>query len=262
MRTLTTVTLSISLLAGCTTWGTTTVLGPRREVGRQLRGMPSYATTSSSSLSAGFAGARSQHVAVAGLDAGTESFSRTHCVQEADVSYEQPFEVQPVIRGRPNDVVGGVLLGIAGLTIMGIAQARAHTIFKPGDPLYQEPPSAMPGTLLGGAFLAGGVGVVLYSFGKLPKEPKPEIREGVNRWVASEIVESDGCAPGDPSIAQRTQGATTARAAQSATANTRTQQSQDTEVEARLKTLDRLKASGTINDKEYQRKRAEILDGI
>jgi hypothetical protein len=251
MRTLT-VTLSISLLAGCTTWGTTTVLGSRREVGRQLRGLPSYATTSSSSLSAGFAGAKSKHVAVAGLDAGTESFSRTHCVQEADVSYEQPFELHPVVEGRMKDIVGGVLLGIAGLTIIGIAQARSDTIFVPGDPLYQEPPSAVPGSLLGGAFLATGVGVIAYSFGKLPKEPKPEVKTGMNRWVATEIVESDGCAT-DPALARTTP---------SPTSTSTTVKAPDTEIEARLRTLDRLKASGTINNKEYARKRAEILRGI
>jgi hypothetical protein len=229
---------------GCTKWGTEAVYGPRREVDRRLLGSPAIATSKSSSLNAGFAGARGGGIAVAGLSGNTESLSLTHCVQQAEITYEQPYELHPVPQGRVNDVAGGVLLGFLGLGVMIASKVRSTTIWEPGDPFYEEPPSAAPGYLLGGAMIAGGVGLIAYSFGSLPKGPKPEVRTSMNRFTHVEMVESSGCGlPGDPGIAKQAAPP-------------------DTETVARLRQLDQLRAAGTITEAEYQQKRREILDAI
>ena len=158
-----------------------------------MLGEPSLATTSSSNLSAGFAGAQGNGVSVAGLEAGTDSITRTHCVQQAEVYYAQPFELQPVPQGRVNDVAGAVVLGFIGLGVMITAKVRSTTIFEPGDPLYEEPPSPVPGYLLGGAMIATGAGLLAYSFGSLPKGPRPPVQEAKRNWMQTELVEATGC---------------------------------------------------------------------
>jgi len=243
MRTLSCL-LAATTFMGCTKWGTNAVLGPRHEVERRLLGSPSVATSKSSSLSAGFAGAHDGGVAVAGLSGGTASLSLTHCVQQAEITYEQPFELQPVPKGRVNDVAGGVVLGFVGLSIMMIAKVRSHTIFEPGDPLYEQPPSPAGGYLVGGAMVGAGVGLIAYSFGSLPKGPKPAVQASTKRWTQTELVESTGCGlPGDPALA-----------GQSAPPNADTA--------ARLRQLDQLRAAGSITEAEYQQKRRAILDAI
>jgi hypothetical protein len=243
MRTLSCL-LAVITFGGCTKWGTNAVYGPRHEVERRLLGSPSVATSKSSSLSAGFAGARGSGVAVAGLSGSTDSLSLTHCVQQAEITYEQPFELQPVPKGRINDVAGAVVLGFVGLSVMVAAKVRSTTIFEPGDPLYEEPPSPAGGYLLGGAMVGAGVGLLVYSFGSLPKGPKPSVQASTKRWQQVEMVESTGCGlPGDPALARE---ATPAQ----------------TDTAARLQKLDQLRAAGTINEAEYQKKRREILDAI
>src|ERR1041385_5060157 len=202
MRTLFGLLTSAALLSGCTHWGTQPVYGPKREVGRQLLGEPSLATTSSSALSAGFAGAHGNGVGVAGLEAGTDSISRTHCVQQAEVSYEQPIQYVPVAKGRVNDVAGAVVLGFIGLGVMVAASVSSQTVFEPGDPLYEPPPSPVPGYLIGGGMVAGGVALLAYSFGKLPKGPKPEVQESKRDWVQNELVEATGCQMPHTSVAR------------------------------------------------------------
>lgn len=240
--------LAVTTLLGCTKWGTTTVYGPRHEVGRQLLGSPSIATTKSSSLSAGFAGARGNGIALAGLEGNADSISRTHCVQQADITYEQPVEFQPVVTGRVNDGAGAVVLGVVGLSVMIVAKIRSTTIFEPGDPLYEPPPSPTPGYVVGGAMIGAGVGLLAYSFGSLPKGPRPAVQASTKRWTQTELVESSGCGlPGDPALAGRPpDSATPAR----------------DDTAARLEQLDKLRASGAITDAEYQKKRREILDAI
>ncbi len=208
-----------------------------------MLGSPSIATTKSSSLSAGFAGARGDGVAVAGLAGTSDSLTRTHCVQQAEITYEQPFELEPVPQGRVNDGAGAVLLGVAGLSVMLVAKMRSDTFFEPGDPLYEEPPSPTGGYLVGGAMIGAGVGLLAYSFGSLPKGPKPAVQASTKRWQVVELVESAGCGlPGDPGIAQ----------------NPPT----DADTMARLRQLDQLRAAGTITEDEYQTKRRAILDAI
>jgi hypothetical protein len=101
------------------------------------------------------------------------------------------------------DVAGSVGLILLGASIMMIAEVRSSTIFQPGDPLYQEPPSAAPGLLIGGGAMAGGIGLLAYSFSSLPKAPPPRVEEGRRDLVETDFVESTGCGlPGDPA-AQR-----------------------------------------------------------
>lgn len=193
MRTTSPLLALAALVSGCTHWGTQPVYGSSREVERRLLGEPSLATTSSSSLSAGFAGVHGRRVTLAGLDAGSESITRTHCVQEAEIRYEQPYELHPVPVGRVNDVAGGVLLGFLGLGVVIAAKVRSHTIFEPGDPLYEPPPSPGPGYAIGGAMIAGGVGLVAYSFGSLPKGAPPAVQSAKREWTETRLVEATGC---------------------------------------------------------------------
>ncbi len=253
MRTLTTLTLSLFLsLTACTSWSTETVLGPKTEVSRQLRGMPSFATSSQSSTSAGFAAGRTSRTLVAGLDAGTQSFTRTHCVQDAEVTYEQPFELHPKPIGRSKDLIAGIALTVIGLSVLSTSMGTE------GDGYYAGEPSSTGGMIAGGAVMAGGVGLLVYSYTSLPKQPRPEVKKGVNRWVATEVVEAQGCAsPNAPAIAQNAPAPVSAPVPAAAAAPPA-----NPDVTERLRTLDRLKASGTISNAEYQRKRAEILDGI
>jgi hypothetical protein len=275
------VLATTALLSGCTHWGTATVYGPKHVVEQRLLGEPSLATTSSSNLSAGFAGIHGNGVGVAGLDAGTDSMTRTHCVQQAEVVYEQPYELQPVPEGRPADVAGAVVLGFVGLGVMVAAKISSETIFEPGDPLYEEPPSPVPGYVIGGAMIAGGVGLLAYSFNKLPKGPKPQVQQSKRNWTQTELVEATGCAmPGQnvaavppqtqPQQAQPqpqplqtrplAQPAATAQPATTTTPAASTTQSNDTAV--RLKKLDDLRASGAITEAEYQKKRKQIIDSL
>jgi hypothetical protein len=200
MRTLSSILVTAALLSGCTKWGTTAVYGPKYEVERRLVGTPSLATTRSSSLSAGFAGARGGGVAIAGLEGSTDSITRTHCVQQAQITYEQPVEFQPVETGRVNDVAAAVGLGFVGLgfVVAGLIRSSNNTVFQPGDPFYEEPPSGAPLYAIGGLLIGGGVGIAAYSFGALPKGPRPAPTQAKRAWVQEELVEATGCSqPGD-----------------------------------------------------------------
>ncbi len=65
----------------------------------------------------------------------------THCVQQAQIHYKQPYQIVPVAQGRYLDVAGGIAAILAGATTMMIANVQSQTIFQPGDPLYSPPPS-------------------------------------------------------------------------------------------------------------------------
>src|SRR6266496_5145395 len=135
-----TATVALVGLAGCTTWGTTNVYGPKREVGRQLLGSPAIAESKSSSLNAGFSGAASGGTAVAGLGAAPDSIKPTHCVRQAQVQYEQPFEVHPTTIHRGYDVAGAIALGVIGLAVLSSTASSQDTFWQPGDPYYEPPP--------------------------------------------------------------------------------------------------------------------------
>lgn len=246
-------------LAGCTTWGTTTVYGPKREIGRQLLGSPAIAESKSSSLNAGFSGASGNGVAVAGLGANTDSIKLTHCVQQAEIQYEQPFELHPTTVHRGYDIAGAIVLGVIGLAVISSTSASQDTFWQPGDPYYEEPPDPTAGYLTGAGFLAAGTGLLIYSYAKLPKQPKPAIQQSKRNWVENRLVESTGCAMGlPPNVA--TAPAPAPAPAPAAVAAPAAAPAND--VTARLQKLDTLKAQGAITDAEYQRKRKEIIDGI
>src|SRR5262245_51795716 len=164
-------------LAGCTTWGTTNVYGPKREIGRQLLGSPAIAESKSSSLNAGFSGASGNGVAVAGLAGSTDSIKLTHCVQQAEIQYEQPFEIHPTTKHRALDVAGAVTLGLIGLIVVGSTSASQDTFWQPGDPYYEPPPDPTAGYVAGGALIGAGAGLLIYSFAKLPKQPAPPVQQ-------------------------------------------------------------------------------------
>ena len=117
---------------------------------------------------------------------------------------------------------------------------------------------ATRGSRRGVWWMASGVGLLVYSYTSLPREPRPEVSRGVNRWVATHTVEAEGCVqPTAPAAAVIVQTAPTSVIVQPGSSAPRSADTTE-----RLRTLDKLKASGTISDAEYKRKRAEIVDGI
>lgn len=254
MKKMLTALVALVGLAGCTTWGTTTVYGPKREIGRQLLGSPAIAESKSSNLNAGFSGASGNGVAVAGLGASTDSIKLTHCVQQAEIQYEQPFELHPVTTHRGLDIAGAISLGLIGLIVIGSTSASQDTFWQPGDPYYEAPPDPTAGYVAGAGLMAAGAGLLIYSYAKLPKQPKPAVQQSKRNWVETSLVESTGCNMGvPPNVATAPAPAAPAATPAAAPAN---------DVTARLQKLDSLKASGAITDAEYQRKRKEIIDGI
>jgi len=208
-----TALVALCSFTACTHWSTETVYGQKYEVERKLLGSPAIEETSSSSLSGGFSHASSSetdryrhHTLHDGASFGsfggdTASSKMTHCVQQAEIHYKQPYQVVPVASGRALDLAGGVAAILAGSMVMFIADMQSQTIFQPGDPLYTQPPSAVPGMLIGGAVIAGGIGLLAYSFGKLPKDPAPKSEQGEQDVVETDFVEATGCGlPGDPTV--------------------------------------------------------------
>jgi hypothetical protein len=223
-----------------------------------MLGSPAIAESKSSSLNAGFSGARGNGVAVAGLAGNTDSIKLTHCVQQAEIQYEQPFEIHPVTTRRGLDVAGAITLGVIGLIVVGSASASQDTFWEPGDPYYEPPPDPTLGYAVGGSMMAAGAGLLIYSFAKLPKQPKPAIQHSKREWVETKLVESTGCVmPGVPNNIATAPAPAPAPAAMPAPAA-----APANDITARLQKLDSLRASGAITEAEYQRKRKEIIDGI
>jgi len=202
--------VSLGLLSSaCTRWSTETVYGPKQEVERQLLGAPAIEDSSSSDLEGGFvhdsasAGGRhwQQSSSIGSFGGNTSSSRMTHCVQQARIQYEQAYQLVPVASGRGLDITAGAVLVFLGGTIMLATQASNHATGFPGDPYYMAAPSTTPGLLLGGATLAGGLGLIGYSFGFLPNERlRPRTQEGTRHLVETQFVEAAGCGlPGDPS---------------------------------------------------------------
>ncbi|MFN0248286.1 MAG: SHOCT domain-containing protein [Kofleriaceae bacterium] len=162
-------------------------------------------------------------------------------MQDVDIAYEQSFEIHPTVVGRSKDKVTGIALAVGGVLMIAAGLDAAN------DPYSTASPEA--GYALGAGLLAGGAGLLVYSYAALPNGPKPEVSRGTNRWVATHTVEAEGCVA--PTVAQ------TAAPAAVIINNQPTQPATD-----RLRTLDQLKASGTITEAEYKRKRAEIIDGM
>lgn len=227
-------------LAGCTRWTTTNSYGPQREVARRLLGAPAIAETKSSSLSAGFAGSARGGSAVAGLGAESESVTLKHCVQKAEITFEQPYDVRPELRGRGWDIAGSVVLGLIGL---GGIQSGMNENANDGN-----------GTntiIVGSTFIAAGVGLLVYSYGIVPKREPPVVTNQRREWVETRLVEATGCVlPGE--VAQ----------AQAAIPVVIQPQPAANDPAARLQQLDKLRAAGAISEEDYARKRKEIIDGI
>jgi hypothetical protein len=207
--------LAVALLAlcSCTRWSTQTVYGQKYEVERRMLGSPAIEETSSSSLSGGFSHASSSEtdhyrhhtlhdgISVGSFGGDTSSSKMTHCVQQAEIHYKQPYQVVPSETGRAYDIAGAATAIFAGAMIMLIADVQSQTIFQPGDPLYTQPPSAVPGFVMGGVAIAGGLGLLAYSFGRLPKGAPPTSERGEEDVVETDYVEATGCGlPGDPTV--------------------------------------------------------------
>lgn len=231
--------LAVVAVAGCTRWSSTNVYGPQREAARRLLGSPAIAETKSSSLNAGFAGRARGGTAVAGLGAASESITLKHCVQKAELTFEQPYEVRPQLRGRGLDIAGAIVLGLIGAG--GVQAGMDGNDGRDGTNTV----------IAGSAFIAAGVGLLVYSYGIVPRREPAVLTNQRHQWVETQLVEASGCGmPGDVARAQAAIPVVLQPqpAAQDAT--------------ARLQQLDKLREAGAISDADYQRKRKEIIDGI
>jgi len=236
------VTLVLSLTSGCTHWGTQTNPGATAEVARILRGSPQVATTSTASLSGGAAGVRGTNSGAGAIAGSGGMMSRTHCVQEAELSFAQQLEIVPVVESRGKDIALAAVIG--GLGILLIAAGA-----QPRDGGMTEPAlSSTQQYAAGGVMVLGGGLILGYSLFALPKGPRPEVQRTQRTWSVVELVEATGC--GLP-------GETTAKQPGSAPGAAPTG-----DAAARIEKLDKLRAAGTITEAEYQAKRKQILDEI
>lgn len=230
---------------GCTKWGTHNVYGKTSEVSRTLLGSPQIAETKSSSASAGFAVGTAPGVAAGGFAGESGSMVRKHCIQEARIEYVQPYEIHPVPVRRKLDVAGGVAAAFVGLGVIVGAKIASTTIFEPDDPLYEPPPDPTAGYVLGGLGMVGGIGLIAYSYTRLPAGPAPAIVPSERRWEETRFVEATGCGlvPGDRAGTDRGKAS-------------------EGDVETRLRKLERLRKDGIISEKEYRKKKQELLDQL
>ena len=242
------VVAALALTAGCTHWSSRTQYGPKQEVGRRLIGAPQIAESSESSLNAGFAGASSHDAGggamVAGLSGSSGTLKRTHCIQQAEVDFSQPFDTVPTSKGRVWDWVGSVALMLIGLGTYSSTAASQDTFWEPGDEFYEPPPDPTAGYITAGVLIGAGVAWIGYSYWKLPHQPAPTVVSSQRQWTETTFVEATGCGlvPGDVA------------------ANTAAPADDDTA--ARLEKLDKLHDSGVITDEEYARKRKELVDAL
>lgn len=241
--------------SGCTKWGQRAVYQQPREVERRMVGAPQIARSTSTSGSAGFGGASVSDgygttVSSGGIAGRAGSFSRTHCIQEAEITYEQPFDLVATPVGRPADAIAGVLFGAAGLTAIAVAAIRSDTIFEPGDPLYEEPADPTAGYIIGGGLIAIGVGWFGYSMAALPKGPPPQTRSDVRVFTETKFVESTGCGlvPADRAAGEGAGGAG--------------DDGGSADIRQRLEKLEELREAGLISEEEYARKRQDLLDQL
>lgn len=197
----TTLFLMAAMTTGaCTHWTVSPTYGPRQEVARHLVGAPQIEETTSSDVSGGFAaggwsnGRRSHSHGLFGGD--VESVRRTHCVQQAQVDYVQRVDYVPHVARRPLDVGGAIMLGVAGLAVIGIANAAYHSdeSFYEMDPSFFSKPSTPTVAYgIGGAGVVGAGIWLAYSLTALPKGPPPAMAPQQRAWTETTYVEATGC---------------------------------------------------------------------
>jgi hypothetical protein len=238
---------SVALIgaAGCTHWNSRTTYAPPQELTRRLVGAPQVAETTSASLSAGLAGSSANGATgtsiLGGLSANAGSLKRTHCVQEAQIDFVQPYEVAPVASTRAWDWVGAITIGVIGLSVVNQARANAAD-----DRYYGGRQQSYTGTyVFGGALIAGGIGWIGYSQTRLPHQPAPPVQHLEKRWTESRFVETTGCGLVPSDVAKPSSPGPA-----------------PADAEARLKELDRLHQSGILSDEEYARKRKAVIDAL
>lgn len=226
--------------AACTHWEQRTVYGQQTEVSRSLIGEPQVVESSSASVDAGLAGAGGDGIFAAGLSGNKETVKRTHCMQQAEIQYTQPYQLIATPSGRVSDWAGSVALAFVGLGVLVGTSASQHSVFSPGDPLYEPPPNPAGGYLIGGALVLGGASWIGYSYHALPHHPAPAVQASSRQWSETKLVEASGCGLVPTDAPAKPAGDT----------------------EQRLRELDKLHDAGVITEQEYQQKRKALIDSI
>jgi hypothetical protein len=160
---------------------------------RRPSGALQVTQTSTSGMSAGFAGASSSNRAgtrtslVGGLSSSSESITRTHCVQLFEIDYKQEFSTAGRVAGLALDTVGGVALIVAWGDDADVAQRGAAA--RAGRQQRVGGAPAVPRRTH--ARWRGRLD--WFAHKRLPKGPPPSSAPRVHTWTASELREATGC---------------------------------------------------------------------
>ena len=130
---------------------------------------------------------------MASLGGNFGSTTIKHCVQNAELTFEQTYHAEPELSGRGGDLgVGIPMAAVGSLIIVAETQRR-------DDLRYSGPGSqTTAGYVVGGALLAAGVGFLVNTFVIGPGKKPPPGPVRVRRRVDTQLVESSGCGlPGD-----------------------------------------------------------------
>jgi hypothetical protein len=191
-------------LVGCTQWSVAPNYGEQTEVARRLLGAPQIEEVASSNVSAGFGSTSDsfhrRHFGTTEFDASLsgshDSAKRVHCVQQAQIDYTQPVDYVTRPEHRALDVAGSVALGVAGLMIVGIAQAQYNSgqqDYEMNPSFFAKPSQPTFAYAAGGTAIVGAVVWSLYSFASLPKGPPPSPAPTTRAWTETTYVEATGC---------------------------------------------------------------------
>jgi len=194
----------LPLLAGCTQWTTTPIYGQQTEVARRLLGAPQIETTTSSEGAASFGTAgeswQGRHYGtgyhVGGISGSTDSSTRSHCVQQAQIDYVQPVDYVTHSEHRAFDVAGSALLGLAGIAVVGVASAQynnSESFYEMNPSFFAKPSEPTVAYGIGGVALVGAVAWIVYSLVGLPRGAPPVEPSTTHAWTDTTYVEATGC---------------------------------------------------------------------
>ena len=264
--------------SGCTHWGTTTVLGPRREVSRRAVGQPRVEELTSSDWGGGFgaSGGGSSYRgtstgAASGVISGGRTVARTQrCVQATEITYSRTQEERAEASGRAGDYIGGGLLSVLGVLVLSASNSSSSV--SSGGVSVSASSSSTTGNVFGGLALLGGVGLIAHGALAPSEASRPQTVSSIPTWQETSVEESTGCGALGPLAPEIDVSAAPSVAPSPATTVIVNQGSAHVETPAekpaarspadRIRALDGLRKSHVITEAEYQARKKAILDAI
>lgn len=183
---------------GCASWGTTDVYGSRTVLSQTPLGSPQFVesdTYTTETNERDISRQRRDGRIVTRRQSTTNHTrtTRSHCMQEVSFDYLQPFERVPDVENRGVDWFIGIVLALAGGSVISAGALEQNSVFQPGDPLYERPPEMSTFYAIGGSLLAGGVAWVAGSYIKTALSDPPAVTQHEQRWSETSFVEAQGC---------------------------------------------------------------------